>query len=67
MVIMAMHIVLHFFDEGKMVSKSYYNKEHEEKLQIDLSNGVVILYNQGCISRMFHSEEEFVKYYDKSI
>lgn len=53
-----------FFDEGKMVLKSYYTKEHEEKIQINLTNGVVSLCDQGHISRMFHSEEEFVKYYN---
>lgn len=56
-----------FFDEGKMVSKSYYNEAHEEKIQINLSNGVVTLYNQGCISKIFHSEEEFVEYYKEMV
>lgn len=56
-----------YFDEGKMVSKSYYTKEHEEKLQVNLSNGVVSLYNQGCVSAIFKSEEEFIKYYNEMV
>ena len=56
-----------FLDEGKIVSKSYYNKNHEEKLQKNISNGVVTTYNQGCISKIFHSEEEFVEYYKEMV
>lgn len=52
-----------FFDKEKMVSKSYYTKTHEEKLQINLSNGVVVLFDKGCISKIFESEATFVEYY----
>ncbi len=53
-----------YFHEGKMVSKSYFSPEHEEKLQLNLSNGVVTLYDKGKVSKLFHSEEEFVEYYN---
>lgn len=55
-----------YLDEGKIVSKSYFSKAYEEKIQVNLSNGVVTVYDRGQVSRIYHSEEEFVEYY-KSI
>ena len=50
-------------DEGKIVSKSYYSPNKKELIQLNVSNGVVSVFENGTVSNLFHSEEEFVKYY----
>lgn len=54
-----------YLEEGKVVTKSYFTPEHEEKIQINYSNGVVSLYDKGHVYRNFESEEEFIRFYDE--
>lgn len=44
---------------GKHVLKAFYTSEHEEIINVNYSNGTVLLFENGKVKQVFHSEEEF--------
>lgn len=51
-----------FLNNGVVVSKSYYTPEHKEIIEHNISNGVVSLYENGSVFKLFHSDADFVEY-----
>ncbi len=54
-------------EDGKIVTRSYFSPEHEEKILLNYSNGVVTLFDKGQVSKIFPSEEEFIRYYEEKV
>jgi len=49
----------YFSSEGKPVMKAFYTSEHEEIINVNYSNGTVLLFENGKVKQVFHTEEEF--------
>ena len=46
-------------DAGMVISKSYYNSQREELIHVNLSNGVVSLFENGKVTKLYHNVTEF--------
>lgn len=54
-------------DNGVSVSKVYYTSEHQEVININLTNGTVTLFENGIVNHVFSSIDDFEKYTFKVI
>lgn len=53
---------MEYLDENEnVISKGYYTSAHEEVININCSNGIVSLFEQGCLKKIFSSVEIFLK------
>ena len=49
-------------NNGAIESKSYYTSSNEEIININGNNGIVTLFEHGCVSNIFPSTKEFEEY-----
>lgn len=52
-------------ENGQVVTKSYFSPQYEERILLNYSNGVVTVFDGGKISKLFSSEDEFMKHYNE--
>lgn len=48
-----------FNSEGNLIFRAFYTSEHEEIINVNYSNGTVLLFENGKMKQVFHSEDEF--------
>ena len=56
------HRSLFLDEEGNPVSKAFYSSKHEEIINVNYSNGVVLLFQNGMVKEVFASQEEFEQF-----
>lgn len=54
-------------DEGDIISKSYYNSKRQELINVNVGNGRVLTYENGQVSKIYHTIEDFEKDMMKAI